>query len=108
MAIEDMNWIEGYPNGNFGPNDLITRAETATMINRMLHRLPEEESDLLPQQMIQWPDNQNTEIWYYLAMQEASNSHTYQRLLGTREKWTMILDVVHIGEEDQWRYYENP
>ena len=108
MTIEDFNWIEGYPNGNFGPDDPITRAETATMINRMLHRMPEKVADLLPEDMIIWPDNQNTKAWYYLAVQEASNSHTYTRLLGTREKWTSVLDVVQIGKEYLWRVYENP
>lgn len=100
MAIEDKNWIEGYPNGNFGPNDLITRAEVATMLNRMLHRLPEELSDL-HEDMLTWPDNMDTEEWYYIAMQEASNSHTYQRMLGTREKWIVLMTIHHVGEEKE-------
>lgn len=98
MTIEDLGWIEGYPDGTFRPNQPITRAETATLMNRVLHRLPEELTDLRPE-MIVWPDNIDTSKWYYLAMQEASNSHTYQRLLGTREKWIKILDVIHVGVE---------
>ena len=55
-------------------------------------------TDLRPE-MIVWPDNADTSKWYYLAMQEASNSHDYQRLLGTREKWIRIRDIVYVGVE---------
>lgn len=97
-TIEDLNWIEGYPDGCFHPDDPITRAETATVINRVLHRLPEQESDLLSD-MITWPDNADPEMWYYLAIQEASNDHTYQRLLGTRGKWIELVEREHVGRE---------
>lgn len=99
MTIEDFNWIEGYPDGTFLPEAQITRAETVTMVNRMLHRLPTEISDLLHGHMVTWPDNQDPEAWYYLAIQEASNSHHYQRLLGTREKWTSMWPNDQIDEE---------
>ena len=98
MTIEDFNWIEGYPDGNFYPLNSITRAETVTMLNRVLHRLPEQLSDLLPD-MVTWPDNMDTETWYYLAIQEASNSHTYIRLLGTREKWVELHEIIELGKE---------
>lgn len=99
MTIEDFNWIEGYPDGTFVPDGLITRAEAVTMVNRTLHRLPEKAEDLLREDMITWPDNQDPEEWYYLPIQEASNSHDYQRLLGTREKWKSIMSDKLIGEE---------
>ena len=67
-------------------------------MNRVLHRLPEQLTDLRPE-MIVWPDNADTNKWYYLAMQEASNSHDYQWLLGTREKWIRIRDIVYVGVE---------
>jgi len=86
MLVEDLGWIEGYPDGSFRPTSGITRAELVTMINRMIHRLPESVDDLLPG-MKTWSDNADEEAWYYLAIQEASNGHTYERLLGTREKW---------------------
>ena len=95
MTIEDFNWIEGYPDGTFLPDDCVTRAETAAMINRMIHRLPEQLSDLR-EDMLCWPDNEDTSEWYYLAMQEASNSHDYHRLLGTREKWICVTDIDYI------------
>lgn len=72
-----LGWIAGYADGTFHPNDYITRAQAVTMINRVLHRLPEKESDLLANQIV-WPDNPET-FWGYLAIQEATNSHEYER-----------------------------
>jgi len=96
MTIEDFGWIEGYPDGTFGPDRNVTRAETATMINRMLHRCPEQLDDLLEEMKV-WPDNLDVQKWYYLAIQEATNSHNCSRLLGNREKWTdMLWDISEI------------
>ena len=76
-------WIEGYPDGTFLPQRNITRAETATMINRVLERVPSQESRLLDRAAMQtWPDA-NPGDWFYLAIQEATNSHDYER----SEKW---------------------
>ena len=66
-------WINGYPDGTFRPNQYITRAEAMTLVNRVLNRLPENSSDLLDS-MIKWPDNSDASAWYYLAVQEATNS----------------------------------
>ena len=71
-----LGWIQGYTDGSFKPDQNITRAEAASMINRMLHRLPETVDDLLDG-MIQWPDNQPND-WYYINMQEATNSHDFK------------------------------
>ena len=70
-------WVEGSSKTVFCPESNLTRAETATLLNRVLHRLPEKESDLLANQ-IAWPDNPKT-FWGYLAIQEATNSHEYER-----------------------------
>lgn len=70
-------WVEGSSKTVFCPESNLTRAETATLLNRVLHRLPEKESDLLANQIV-WPDNPET-FWGYLAMQEATNSHEYER-----------------------------
>lgn len=71
-----LGWISGYQDGTFRPNNFITRAEAMSMINRVLCRLPETEADLLDGMKI-WPDNRPG-VWYYLAVQEATNSHTYE------------------------------
>ena len=51
-------WITGYPDGTFGPQRDITRAETMTLVNRVLNRQPETEDDLLPNMTV-WTDNAN-------------------------------------------------
>ena len=81
-----LGWIQGYTDGSFKPDQNITRAEAASMINRMLHRLPETVDDLLDG-MIQWPDNQPSD-WYYINMQEATNSHDFKQKGEINEYWT--------------------
>lgn len=89
-------WIAGYPDGTFGPQRNITRAETATMINRVLDRVPSEESQLLSRGVMQiWPDA-NPGDWFYLAMQEATNSHDYERnakWAAADEQWTALRET---------------
>ena len=87
-------WINGYPDGTFRPNQYITRAEAITLVNRVLNRLPENSSDLLDS-MIKWPDNSDASAWYYLAVQEATNSHAYSDKSkdDKYEKWTTIRDA---------------
>jgi hypothetical protein len=82
-------WILGY-EGLFRPDDNITRAEVMTMVNRVLNREVESKEDLLPG-MATWKDNADESAWYYLAVQEATNSHTYKRKAdGKYEKWTTL------------------
>ena len=87
-------WINGYPDGTFRPNQYITRAEAMTLVNRVLNRLPENSSDLLDS-MIKWPDNSDASAWYYLAVQEATNSHAYSDKSkdDKYEKWTTIRET---------------
>jgi len=70
-----IGWVNGYTDGTFRPNQNIKRAEAITMVNRMLERMPETANDLLSDDMIIWADNMNVDSWYYLAVQEATNSH---------------------------------
>ena len=88
--------VDGYPDGTFGPQRNITRAETATMINRVLDRVPSEESHLLSRGVMQiWPDA-NPGDWFYLAMQEATNSHDYERnakWAAADEQWTALRET---------------
>ena len=82
-----LGWIMGYTDGTFRPENYITRAEAMTMINRVLNRLPEDEDDLLDG-MNFWPDNKPGD-WYYLAVQEATNSHDFTRKGdAVHEHWT--------------------
>ena len=92
-------WVEGQPDGSFAPDRSITRAEAMTTINRVLGRLPETADDLLDD-MIAWPDNP-PDAWYYLAVQEATNSHDYERKADTvHETWTGLQPV------EDWTRYE--
>jgi len=98
-------WVMG-DNGlgnQFRPNDTITRAELAAIVNRAFERLPSGPEDLLPG-MRTWPDNANPNAWYFLYIQEATNSHYY--LLqddGIHETWVEML-----AQERPWALLERP
>ena len=86
-----MGWVDGYPDGAFRPNQSVTRAETAALINRMLNRLPETSGDLSPD-MIVWSDNVDTQAWYYLYIQEATNSYRYvKKADAVHERWIKLI-----------------
>ncbi len=93
--------LTGYPDGTFRPNQSITRAEAATIINNMLGRSPDK--DHLLAGMTTWPDNPEG-AWYYEAIQEATNSHDYDRdELGVTEIWRAIQTVRDWKAlEEQW------
>lgn len=93
-------WINGYTDNSFKPNQDITRAEAMTLINRVLNRNPKSVDDLLDN-MINWEDNSDTSKWYYLDVQEATNSHTYKRKATGTEGWT------EIKEAPDWTAYED-
>ena len=81
-----LGWIQGYADGTFRPNQYITRAQAVTMINRVLCRLPETDDDLLTG-MNTWTDCHVTD-WFYLAIQEATNSHDFVAKDRVYESWT--------------------
>ncbi len=101
---EYLGWVNGYPDGTFRPNNLITRAESMTLINRVLER--EVEAANMLKGMRTWPDNAKS-AWYYEAVQEATNSHTYERLDRevpgrgfNYEKW------LKLTEDPDWKALE--
>ena len=91
-------WISGYPDGTFRPDARITRAEAMTMINRVLCRMPQSKSDLLDS-MVTWSDNKPSD-WHYLAVQEATNSHDFNRQGEVGESWTKLTSVP------DWKRYQ--
>ena len=95
----ELGWIKGFEDGTFRPDTYITRAQAMTMINRVLNRIPEEESDLLPGMNV-WPDC-NPGDWFYLAVQEATNSHDFKHKAGNYETWTKLM------KNPDWTRYEN-
>ena len=92
-VLNGMGVFKGYEDGSFKPDQKITRAETMTLVNRVLKRLPETKDDL-HKDMKTWPNNQNESAWFYLAVQEATNSH-YQKLKkdGTHETWESMRET---------------
>ena len=91
-AASNNGWITGYPDGTFRPDNKITRAEAMTLVNRVLKRLPETEEDL-HDDMIKWSDNSDASQWFYLAVQEATNSHYYKAKENQFEKWSELRDT---------------
>ena len=91
-AASNNGWINGYPDGTFRPDNKITRAEAMTLVNRVLKRLPETRDDLRDD-MIKWSDNSDASQWFYLAVQEATNSHYYKTKENKFEKWTELRDT---------------
>jgi len=84
-------WIAGYEDNTFRPDNRITRAEAMTLINRVLKRNPETANDLLTGMTV-WTDNTNTSAWYYIAVQEATNSHKYVMKDKSYEQWTELTE----------------
>lgn len=95
----ELGWIKGFEDGTFRPDTYITRAQAMTMINRVLNRIPEEESDLLTGMNV-WPDC-NPGDWFYLAVQEATNSHAFKHKAGNYETW------IGMSQNPDWTRYEN-
>lgn len=95
----ELGWIKGFEDGTFRPDTYITRAQAMTMINRVLNRIPEDESDLLPGMNV-WPDC-NPGDWFYLTVQEATNSHDFEHKAGSYETWTRLT------KDPDWTRYEN-
>ena len=91
-AAANNGWINGYTDGTFRPNNKITRAEAMTLVNRVLKRLPETAEDL-HNDMIKWSDNSDTSAWYYLAVQEATNSHYYDLKENKHDKWSKLRET---------------
>ena len=99
-TLSSMGIITGYPDGTFGPQRDITRAETMTLVNRVLNRQPETEDDLLPNMTV-WTGNANPKAWYYLAVQEATNSRYYKFKTNSKyEKW------IELRETRDWTQLE--
>lgn len=83
LKIAGQYWISGNPDGTFKPDAYITRAEAMRIINKMLVRYGDVESDYATQ----WPDVSKSD-WFYAAVIEATTTHTYVRAEnGWSEKW---------------------
>lgn len=93
-----LGWIQGYSDASFRPDQYISRAQAVTMINRVLCRLPEDTDDLLSG-MNTWTDCHESD-WFYLAIQEATNSHDFVTKDRVYESWT------DLNRAPDWSRYE--
>jgi len=75
LCAAEIGWVNGYLDGTYKPDQPITRAEFMNLVNKMLKRVPEGKDDLMTDVMTKWQDNADLDAWYYLAVQEATNSH---------------------------------
>jgi hypothetical protein len=104
-------WISGYPNGNFLPNQLITRAETAVVMNRVLGRTADKEAvqngaDI--RILLDVPQSH----WAFSPVLEATIAHTYEKNDQGGERWlswnketTGLSSGLHLYEGEL--YYIN-
>jgi len=114
-----VGWTNGYPDGTFKPGNSLTRAEFMTIVNRMLERAPETEPDIINTEQEAhpnekwlriWSDNSDVTAWYYLDVQEATNSHDYHRkdkmvpnLIFQYETWEVLLEIRDWAKfEKEW------
>ena len=82
-------WIGGYTNGNFGPNDRITRAQVTTIVNNMLGRAADRDYVIDHQaDLVQFSDVTRSH-WGYFQIMEATNAHDYTKS-GNTEDWTQL------------------
>ena len=90
-------WIAGYPDGTFGPDRFITRAEVMALVNEVLERAPD--ADYMLDNMTVWPDNPKS-AWYYEDVQEATNSHSYvwRNTQHTSEDWEDFISMRTFNE----------
>lgn len=82
-------WIGGYPDGTFRPNNSITRAEVAVIVNNMLGRDADERYiDRNADELVHFVDLSKNH-WAYYTIMEATNSHDYTKA-SAGETWKSV------------------
>ena len=83
-------WINGYEDGTFRPSENITRAEAATLANRVFDRVADESYIAEHLEDIVTFSDVDTEFWGYYAIVEATNSHDFTQAEDEDEVWTRV------------------
>lgn len=78
-------WITGVGEGRFAPDDLVTRAEAATIVNRMLARSADRE--FVDGNAVQHFSDVTPDAWYYYQVMEAANGHSHRYSEDGYEVW---------------------
>lgn len=86
-ADSDMEWIEGYDDGTFKPDNDITRAEVVAIINRVLNRSLDSKYIAENIESVYIFKDVSQNHWAYNDIIEASNNHFAVQLQGS-ESWT--------------------
>ena len=83
--------IAGYPDGSFRPDNAITRAETARILNSLFDRKVDSNGlDKLVDDLRLYKDLDKSH-WAYYEIMEASHTHQYERMENGLENWTSII-----------------
>ncbi len=85
-------WVTGYPDGTFGPQKNITRAEVVTITCRLLERKADREFvkahlNEMPRTFTDLPTEKSH--WAYWSIVEAANGHDYTKS-GADETWIRV------------------
>ena len=84
-------WISGYPDGTFGPDRYITRAEVTSVINRMENRAADMSFMMDHLDELRTFSDLGFGHWAYGSMMEAANGHDYTRAdQNSYESWVDI------------------
>ena len=96
-TIQIRGWVTPWDvdGGAFRADEPVTRAEVAYMINQMLGRNLQG-TDALIEGMATWVDNSDPSAWYFLALQEASNSTDFERLPNGEIRWTELWPTLDL------------
>lgn len=84
--------IKGYPDGTFKPDNSITRAEVATMLNKLYDRNPDKNYIDSNQNLVHnFKDMSFKGHWGYYELVEAYHNHKFARLADKMEEWKAII-----------------
>ncbi|MDY4975668.1 MAG: S-layer homology domain-containing protein [Clostridia bacterium] len=90
LTAASKGWIAGYADGTFRPQGEITRAEVATIVNRMLNRIPDKAYiDAHVDELKIFLDSSDKNNWAYYQIVEATNAHDCETT-GETESWTAL------------------
>ncbi len=84
-SAAEKGWVSGYPGGDFRPEQSITRAEVAKIVNSVLGRSADKTAVERFGWLRRFPDLPVSH-WSYYEIMEATNGHGFTRVDGA-EKW---------------------
>jgi len=83
-------WVKGYPNGTFGAENTITRAEVVAMANRAANRIPDHNTINQNMGSLTYFYDVAWNYWAYYDIMEATNSHFVSNTSVYGETWSSV------------------